>query len=125
MLSAASSQQNRLKYIGNYVYETGKCLGVGSSGEVFLGIFWNNEGFIAQTKEPVAIKAINFSKIANEFDAELLNNEIVCQKKLSHPNIVKVYDQLFSSQRLYIVTEYCEGGNLFDWIHTNGKDKLM
>lgn len=45
----------------------------------------------------------------------------MCHKDLVHPNIVQVYDQLFSSRRLYIVTEYCEGGNLYDWIHKNGR----
>lgn len=50
----------------------------------------------------------------------LLSNEVNCHKILSHENIVRVYDQLQSKDRLYIVSEYCEGGNLYDYIERTG-----
>lgn len=33
-------------------------------------------------------------------------------KSLDHPNIVKVYEYFLSGNKIYIVMEYCEGGNL-------------
>jgi len=45
---------------------------------------------------------------------ELLNLEIGALKKLDHPNIIKIFETFESDTHFYIVSEYCEGGELFD-----------
>ncbi len=41
-----------------------------------------------------------------------MNLEIELLKRFDHPNIVKLYDTLFTKNNVYMVTEFCEGGDL-------------
>jgi calcium-dependent protein kinase len=61
----------------------------------------------------VAIKAIKTSKIEN---ANFIIEEIRILRTLDHPNIVKYYETFEGDQYIYIVMEYCSGGELFDKI---------
>ncbi len=54
-------------------------------------------------------------------EMEMLKNEITILKDLDHPNIVKMYEFLEDEKRIYIVTEICKGGELFDEILTRSK----
>ena len=42
--------------------------------------------------------------------------EIKILKQLDHPNIVKIFDFYDDDDYMYIVTELCSGGELFDII---------
>lgn len=37
-------------------------------------------------------------------------------KKLSHPNIVKLYDVVLTHKSIYFVMEYCLGGDLKNYL---------
>lgn len=45
-----------------------------------------------------------------------LINEIDILKQLDHPNIVKIYEFFQDKKHFYLITEYIEGGELFDKI---------
>ena len=47
-------------------------------------------------------------------------NEIDIMRKISHPNIVNVFDIYEDSKKYYIVMEICEGGELFEAISEQG-----
>ena len=47
--------------------------------------------------------------------------EIANLKHLDHPNIIKVHDIIEDERLIFIVTDLCEGGELFDRIVTRGK----
>ena len=53
--------------------------------------------------------------------AENQLEEIEILKKLSHPNIVSPIEYCRDSDDLFIVTEYCEGGTLYDRIAQEGR----
>jgi calcium-dependent protein kinase len=36
--------------------------------------------------------------------------------ELDHSNIIIVHEYFEDDKNLYVVTEYCEGGNLFDYL---------
>ena len=47
-------------------------------------------------------------------------NEIEIMRKISHPNIVNIFDIYEDSKKYYIVMEICEGGELFEAISEQG-----
>lgn len=42
----------------------------------------------------------------------MLESEVSILKQLNHPNVIRCYDVFVTSNNCYIVTEYCEGGDL-------------
>lgn len=65
--------------------------------------------------EKRAVKIMSKAEM-DENDQELLKNEISALKQLDHPNIIKIYECLEDHSNYYIVTEFCNGGELFDQI---------
>ena len=88
-------------------YLRGRKLGNGTFGVVYeaKNVLFNNF---------VAMKVIT----KNEYmDNVLIKNEIDILKKLSHPNIVRIYEFYESDYYFYLINENCEGGELFNYIN--------
>ena len=51
------------------------------------------------------------------YEEEFIKKEIKFLRKLKHPHIVTFYDDFVDDDNYYIVTEYLEGGDLYDKIH--------
>ena len=58
---------------------------------------------------------MSFAKL-KPADRILLTYEMNILKKMDHPNIIKIYEIFEEKLRIYIVTEYCRGGDLFERI---------
>ena len=98
-------------------YKPKKMLGSGSFGCVYEAkntIFGNT----------VAMKVIKKDK-ENELDEQEIRNEIDILKKLSHPNIVKIYEFYISENHYYIITEYCKEGELFSYIKNKYSERQL
>ena len=98
-------------------YKPKKMLGSGSFGCVYEAkntVFGNS----------VAMKVIKKDK-NNELDEQEIRNEIDILKKLSHPNIVKIYEFYISDNHYYIITEYCKGGELFSYIKNKYTERQL
>lgn len=54
--------------------------------------------------------------ISNETTRSMMRNEINIQKSLDHPNIVKMFEYFEESKKIYIIYEFCKGGELFSEI---------
>ena len=52
-----------------------------------------------------------------------LQREIKFLKLLYHPHIIKVYDVIETTEQIYIIMEYANGGELFDYIVANKRVK--
>lgn len=42
--------------------------------------------------------------------------QIEVMKMLDHPNIVRLYETYSEKDKLHLVMEHCEGGDLFDFL---------
>ncbi len=61
------------------------------------------------------MKIIRKEDVSQQYVDSLLN-EIDILKKLDHPNIVKIYEFYQDKLNFYLITEYIDGGELFDKI---------
>ena len=49
-------------------------------------------------------------------DKERIEREIKVLKNLRHPNIVHLYSVIEKDEKIYLITEYVKGKELFDYI---------
>ncbi|KAI6187156.1 Non-specific serine/threonine protein kinase [Aphelenchoides besseyi] len=66
------------------------------------------------TGEKVAIKTMVKSKLGK--DLPHVYKEIDALKNLLHQNICRLYQVVETATKIYLVLEYCEGGEMFDYI---------
>ena len=85
-----------------------KVLGAGSFGKVFLAKSIADSDFV------VAIKAIQKKKMKE--DIGQIREEISILQALDHPNIIRYHETFENDNYMYLVMEYCPGGELFDVI---------
>ena len=96
--------------IGNYLIK--RTLGQGTFGKVKLGIHLPN-------KEKVAIKILEKSRIVEKDDEIRVKREFDMLALFNHPNIILVAEIFESADSYYSVMEYCQGGELFNYIVKN------
>ncbi|NWR31155.1 NEK5 kinase, partial [Tachuris rubrigastra] len=90
-------------------YEIIKKIGEGSFGKIFLA-----KG--KMDNEPCVIKEINLTKMPGK-EKEASQKEAILLAKMKHANIVTFYASLQEKNKLYIVMEYCDGGDLMKRIN--------
>ncbi|KAM8907433.1 serine/threonine-protein kinase ULK3 isoform 2-T2 [Lycaon pictus] len=69
------------------------------------------------TREVVAIKCVA-KKSLNKASVENLLTEIEILKGIRHPHIVQLRDFQWDSDHIYLIMEFCAGGDLSRFIHT-------
>ncbi|CDK24791.1 unnamed protein product [Kuraishia capsulata CBS 1993] len=107
-------------------WRLGRTLGKGASGRVRLAKH-------TQTGQLSAVKIVPKSVISNgnnskqntERDSNGLaygiEREIIIMKLISHPHVMGLYDVWENKGELYLVLEYIEGGELFDYLIRKGR----
>ena len=90
------------------IYEVKNKLGCGKFGLVKLGID-------KKTGQKVAIKIMKKSSMDSS-DLELVRTEIEILKICQHPNIIRLYNVFENADYMYIIMEYCSGGDLFSYL---------
>ena len=74
-----------------------------------------------RTKEIRAVKILHKSEISEEeIKSKSVLIEVNILKSLDHPNILKVFEYFEDANDYFIVTEYCEGGDVFDKLEKTG-----
>jgi 5'-AMP-activated protein kinase catalytic alpha subunit len=95
------------KSIGHYII--GKTIGEGTFGKVKLGTH-------ILTGDKVAVKILEKERINDVADVERVSREIHILKLIRHPNIIQLYEIIETPKQLYLIMEYANGGELFDYI---------
>lgn len=89
-------------------------LGRGSYASVY-------KGTSAEDDSVCAVKVIDQKLFANAYNFKTIQSEIEIMKKIQHKNIVALYDVYQSANNIYLVTEYCEEGDLKDYLRLRHK----
>lgn len=106
-LSAAYAELGReltsgkLKSVGSYTL--GKVIGEGTYGKVRLGTH-------RLTGTRVAIKQVP------KMHSATLTREIHHHRRLHHPNVMQLYEVMATESYIWMVTELCAGGELYDYL---------
>lgn len=101
--------------IGSYV--VGETLGRGSFGKV-------KRGRHTHSGEPVAIKILNLQKLKSANMDKKIHREIEILRLFSHPNICRLYEVISTVTDMYLIMEYVEGGELYDYIVQKGRVRV-
>ena len=91
-------------------YKIGKELGKGTFGVV-------NEANHVKGNFRAAIKIIDKVKLkSNDVYFNLMQDELKVLQEAAHPHIMRIYELMEDEDNYYIVSEFLEGGELFDRI---------
>ena len=90
-------------------------IGCGSFSEVFKVQKKNSS-------EIFALKIMNLENLTKN-DFENIKNEIKIQKTLKNENCLKLVDYFEESNFVYLLLEYCDLGNLYNFLQTNKLEK--
>ena len=100
--------------VSGYNHILGKNIGKGTFGKV-------KEGTHILTGQKVAIKILEKEKIADVADVERVAREIHILKIIRHPYLIQLYEIIETPKQLFLVMEYTEGGELFNYIVSKSK----
>lgn len=115
-LTAKELDPTDTKTIGTYVL--GKTLGKGTFGKVKAATH-------IKTGEKVAVKILEKEKIVDVADVERVSREIHILKLIRHPSIIQLYEIIETQKQLFLIMEYMEGGELFDYIVKSKKYAIL
>ena len=103
-------KKERSYRVGNYLIKN--TLGSGTFGKVKLGIY-------LPTNQKVAVKILEKSKMTEKDDLIRLEREFEMLAQFNHPNLIMVTEIFESDNNYYTIMDYCEGGELFNYIVKN------
>ncbi|KAL5112066.1 Serine/threonine-protein kinase unc-51 [Taenia crassiceps] len=97
--------------LGIYEYNPADILGSGAFAIVYKGRFRDNKNHKVAIKQMIKGQNVPKSKT-------LLSKEISVLKDLNHEHIVRLYDHSISNADVYLVMEFCNGGDLSEYLHS-------
>ena len=106
-------KEDKLEYskmIGNYILFDQ--IGMGTFSKVTRAVH-------IITEQVVAVKILEKEKIEDDIDVERIIREIEILKNINHPNIAQMFETYSTVHNIYLMMEYIEGGDLFDYINKN------
>ncbi|KAK3393066.1 hypothetical protein B0H63DRAFT_505044 [Podospora didyma] len=134
--STASTTRQLKTHIGPW--QLGKTLGEGTSARVRLArhrvshqlvavkIVAKNTAYLTQSGSLAHLEKMDVRKPSTKADGGLprmplaIEREIAILKLIEHPNIIKLHDIWENRAEIYLVTEYVEKGDMYDFMNWNG-----
>ena len=110
------SKKNKFNQKGNYILE--ETIGEGAFAKVKLAkhIITGEKVAIKILPKQNNVSNINTINNKNSNNISKIQKEINILRCLHHKNIIQLYEIIETKNHLYIVMEYCEGKELFDYI---------
>uniref|UniRef100_H3CKX3 non-specific serine/threonine protein kinase n=1 Tax=Tetraodon nigroviridis TaxID=99883 RepID=H3CKX3_TETNG len=103
---------HKMETVGKFEFSRKELVGHGAFAVVFKGRHREKHDW------EVAVKCINKKNLAKS--QTLLGKEIRILKELKHDNIVALLDFQETVSSVFLVMEYCNGGDLADYLHSKG-----
>ena len=118
-LTFSISELNKDETIGDKLedFERLQLLGQGGFGSVYKVLSLVNKKIYAMKELNLAEDENSLNDISTEEKKDYFTSEIEILKELNHPNIVKYYKTLEREQKLYIIMEYFDNGDLETYIN--------
>ncbi|KAA1472090.1 Pkinase-domain-containing protein [Dentipellis sp. KUC8613] len=112
------------KYVGPWII--GECVGKGASGHVKIARHRRTGQLAAVKILPLDLvfssrTSLKSRQAKSEKQRLGIDREIIMMKLMNHPNIMRIYDVYEGDNELYLILEYVEGGELFDFLVNRGK----
>jgi serine/threonine protein kinase len=117
--SSTTDQQHRCTHTFTDVYTIKEQVGRGSTSSCFKAVH-------KRSGDVLAVKVIDKRRVAVMYP-ELLRQfreEVQVLSMLSHPHIIRLYEVFENETTLNVVTEYVQGGELFDYL-VERPDRLL
>lgn len=105
-------------YVGQWI--VGECIGRGASSRVRIAKH-RQTGQLAAVKIIPILPLDTHPGLKSEKQRLNIDREIVIMKLMNHPNILCIYDVFQGENELYLVLEYVQGGELFDFLVNRGR----
>ena len=94
------------EFMGKYLVETSKIIGKGSFAKIYRCKKKNKDTILA-------MKIVKKQK-ANKDDVRAMRREISALALVYHKHVIRIHDWCETPQHIFIVLDYCGGGNVFD-----------
>lgn len=130
---SATTKAKRKTHVGPW--RLGKTLGKGATGRVRLAQHRDSGQTaavkIVSKKSAALVQSASMARMDHDDTAAMIatgprtmpfgiEREVVIMKLIEHPNIINLYDIWENRGELYLVLEYVSGGELFDYVSSNG-----
>ncbi|WOK98951.1 serine/threonine-protein kinase ATG1a isoform X2 [Canna indica] len=106
----ATAEEGRARVVGDYIL--GPRIGSGS-----FAVVWRARHRLHGHE--VAVKEIDKKQVDSKVRDGLLK-EIAILRHISHPNIVRFYEAVQTEDKIFLVLEYCAGGDVAGYIKRYG-----
>ncbi len=131
--TTSATKAKRKTHVGPW--QLGKTLGKGATGRVRLAKHRETNQIaaikIVSKKSAALVQSASMARMDHEDTASMIasgprtmpfgiEREVVIMKLIEHPNIINLYDIWENRGELYLVLEYVPGGELFDYVSSNG-----
>jgi MAP/microtubule affinity-regulating kinase len=77
------------------------------------------------TKKKVAMKIYPKYKLDDPNKKRSVIREILCMKKLEHPNTIKLLDSFETPKEIYLIQEYISGVSLYQFIKNKSTKRVL
>ena len=131
--STASNKGKRKTHVGPW--QLGKTLGKGATGRVRLAKHALTGQIaavkIVSKKSAALVQSASMARMDKDLTLPInalgqrtmpfgIEREVVIMKLIEHPHVINLYDIWENRGELYLVLEHVEGGELFDYVSSNG-----
>lgn len=109
-----SDSDQKITILKKHGYKVGEQIGRGSYARVKLA-------YSGYHQRLVAIKIISKFRTPEDYVQEFLPRELEVVRGLQHPNLIRFYQSIETTHRVFIIMEYAENGSLLDLIRRVNK----